>query len=73
MPVYLSGIQYGWGGFAMLSLILASATMAGMIFFTWLTLAGLEHVRLEVLEKYEAGILGALLIALGLLVIIFEH
>lgn len=73
LPVYLSGIQYGWAGFAILSVILAAATMAGMIFFTWLTLAGLERVRLEVLEKYEAGILGALLIVLGLIVIIFEH
>lgn len=73
LPVYLSGIQYGWQGFVLLSTILALATMVVMIFFTWLTLAGLERVRLEVLEKYEAGILGALLIALGLLVIIFEH
>lgn len=73
LPVYLSGIQYGWAGFAILSLILAVATMAGMIFFTWLTLAGLEKIRVEVLEKYEAAILGALLILLGIMVIIFEH
>jgi ABC-type nickel/cobalt efflux system permease component RcnA len=73
LPVYLSGIQYGWPGFILLSTILALATMAGMIFFTWLTLAGLERIRLEVLEKYEAGILGALLIVLGFIVIIFEH
>jgi hypothetical protein len=73
LPVYLSGIQYGWTGFVLLSTILALATMAGMIFFTWLTLAGLERVRLEVLEKYEAAILGALLIFLGVIVIVFEY
>ncbi len=73
LPVYLSGIQYGWSGFAILSLILATATMAGMIFFTWLTLAGLERIKLEVIEKYEAAILGSLLILLGIIVIIFEH
>lgn len=73
LPVYLSGIQYGWTGFAILSVVLATATMAGMIFFTWLTLAGLERFRLNAIEKYEAGILGALLVLLGLIVIIFEH
>lgn len=73
LPVYLSGIQYGWIGFIILSLVLAFATMAGMIFFTWLTLSGLERVKLETLEKYEAAILGTLLILLGALVVIFEH
>lgn len=73
LPIYLSGIQYGWAGFAILSFILASATMAGMIFFTWLTIAGIERLRLQVLEKYEAGILATLLIILGLIVIIFER
>jgi ABC-type nickel/cobalt efflux system permease component RcnA len=72
LPVYLSGIQYGWGGFAFLSLTLAAATMSGMIFFTWLTLAGMKHLRLEVLEKYETGILGSLLVVLGLIVLVFE-
>ncbi len=47
--------------------------MAGMIFFTWLTIAGIERLRLQVLEKYEAGILATLLIILGLIVIIFER
>lgn len=36
-------------------------------------MAGLEKIRVEVLEKYEAAILGALLILLGIMVIIFEH
>lgn len=65
LPVYLSGIAYGWGGFIMLSLVLALATIAGMLVFTWLTLAGFEHLRLGFLEKYESGILGALILFLG--------
>ncbi len=73
LPVYLSGIQYGWPGFVLLSTILALATMAGMIFFTWLTLAGMERLRLHILEKYEAGILGVMLIVLGVIVIVFER
>ena len=73
LPVYLSGIKYGWFGFAFLSVILAVATVAGMVVFTWLTLAGIERLRLKALEKYEAAVLGGLLCVLGLLIILFEH
>lgn len=73
LPVYLSGIKYGWTGFVVLSVVLAVATMAGMVFFTWLMLSGLEKIRLDTLEKYESGILGVLLMALGLVVIAFEY
>jgi hypothetical protein len=36
LPVYLSGVQFGWRGFVVLSIILAIATLAGMTLFTWL-------------------------------------
>lgn len=65
LPVYLSGIRYGWGGFLMLSGVLALATIAGMVIFTWLTLLGMDRLRLEFLERYESGILGALILFLG--------
>jgi nickel/cobalt exporter len=73
LPVYLSGIEYGWAGFFVLSVILAGATLAGMVLFTWLTLLGFEKLKLQFVEKYEMGILGGLLCALGLLVILLEH
>lgn len=73
LPVYVSGVRYGWSGFFLLTLILSVATVAGMVVFTWLTLAGMEKLKLQFLEKYERGILGALLCVLGLLVILFEH
>ena len=73
LPVYLSGIHYGWAGFAILSAILAIATVAGMIVFTWLTLAGLERFKLSALERFENGVLGAVLCALGIAVILFER
>lgn len=72
LPVYLSGIRYGWGGFALLSAILALATVAGMIVFTWLTLAGLERFKLSAVERFENGVLGAVLCILGVAVILFE-
>ena len=72
LPVYVSGVRYGWSGFFLLTVILSVATVAGMVVFTWLTLAGMEKLKLRVLEKYESGIMGALLCLLGILVIIFE-
>ena len=50
-------------GFALLTAILSVATVAGMIIFTWLTLAGMRRINLGRLEKYELGSMGALLCA----------
>ncbi|MEJ6783751.1 hypothetical protein [Aminobacter sp. Piv2-1] len=71
LPVYLSGISYGWMGFVLLSAVLAVATVAGMVVFTWLTMSGMERLRLEFLERYESGILGALILFLGVGIIFF--
>jgi nickel/cobalt exporter len=73
LPVYLSGIQYGWRGFALLSAVLAAATLAGMVLFTWLTLHGLQRIRLGALERFEGAILGGLLCVLGVAVMVFER
>lgn len=73
LPVYVSGVHYGWIGFFTLTAILSVTTVAGMIAFTWLTLIGIERLNLTFLEKYERGILGGLLCVLGLLVIFLEH
>lgn len=73
LPVYLSGIQFGWSGFFILSAVLAIATLGGMLLFTWLTLVGLEKLELEIIEKYENEILGAALVGLGILVLTLEH
>ena len=73
LPVYLSGVKYGWGGFVLLSLILALGALAGMLLFTWLTLAGSHRLKLVVLEEYESGIVGVLLVALGFLIVSFHQ
>ena len=73
LPVFLLGAQYGWIGFALLSATLALATVAGMVVFTWLTLAGMEKLNFRALEKFESGILSGVLCLLGVLIILFEH
>ncbi|MBA2432724.1 MAG: hypothetical protein H0V56_11525, partial [Chthoniobacterales bacterium] len=73
LPIYASGVRYGWLGFALLTLILSVGTVAGMVLFTWLTLRGVQKVKLGLLEKYESGLIGALLSVIGLLILLFEH
>lgn len=75
LPIYLSGVQFGWRGFVVLSLILAVAALAAMILFTWFALFGFDRVRIQRFEKHEAGLIGAifLLLALGMLFLEHEH
>ncbi len=72
LPIYASGVQYGWLGFALLTVILSVGTVAGMVLFTWLTLNGVKRIKLRVLEKYESGLIGALLCTVGVLIIFLE-
>ena len=72
LPVFVAGVPYGWAGFLLLSLLLAIATLAGMLLFTWLTLLGIAHLRLERLERYENGLVGGVLMLLGVVVWILE-
>jgi putative Mn2+ efflux pump MntP len=72
VPVYVSGVRYGWHGFAFLTIILTVATIAGMILFTFLALIGIEQVKLRSLEKYEALLMGLLLCIVGVLIILLE-
>ncbi|MFI5356973.1 MAG: hypothetical protein ACHQ4G_06545 [Opitutales bacterium] len=73
LPVYLSGVKFGWHGFFVLSAILALGALAGMLLFTWLALVGLERVRLTALERHESGLLGGLFVVLGVLILVLEH
>ncbi len=73
LPVYLAGVRFGWRGFVVLSLILAVATLVGMTLFTWLTLLGFDRMKVQRLERHEAGLLAALFTLLGLIVLLVEH
>lgn len=72
VPFYVSGMEYGWAGFAVLTAVLSLATVAGMVLFTSLTLAGLSKIKLGLLEKYESALMGVLLCAVGVFIILFE-
>ncbi|MEO8439523.1 MAG: hypothetical protein ABI540_04800 [Spartobacteria bacterium] len=72
VPVYVSGVRYGWHGFVLLTVILTVGTIVGMVAFTALALTGIEQVKLRSFEKYEAGVMGVLLCLVGVLIILFE-
>lgn len=73
LPIYASGVRFGWGGFALLTGILSIGTVAGMLLLTSLTLAGVQRIRLGLLEKYESGLIGVLLCAVGGLILVLDH
>ncbi len=73
LPIYLSGVQFGWLGFVVLSVILAFGALGGMTLLTWLTLIGSDRLRVERFERYEAGLLAALFTVLGVLALWLRH
>jgi hypothetical protein len=68
LPYYLAGMEHGVAGFLTLSAVLLTATSAGMLIFTGLSLAGFNRLGLARLEQYEEIILGVALIVIGLCV-----
>ena len=72
LPVYLSSARYGWGAFALLTLVLVGATLAAMLAFTSLSMLGVARLRLTLLERYENLLLGLALGLLGVVVIVLE-
>jgi nickel/cobalt transporter (NicO) family protein len=73
LPFYLTGVQFGWWGFIVLSIILAVATLGAMAVFTWLALLGFENFRVKAFERREAGLLGILFLVLAVLVVALQH
>jgi len=73
VPVYLSGLRFGWAGFGLLSLVLAAAAVSSMVGLTGLSLAGARRLGLKSTERYEGLVLGAALCLLGVLVMVMEH
>lgn len=72
LPIYVSAVRLGWTGFLFSSLVLAVATTMGMLIFTAITLSGLHRINLKLIERYESGILGAVLCLLALVIVFVE-
>ena len=73
LPVYLSGLRYGWEGFSALSVVLIGGAVLSMTGLTALSLAGTRWLGLKSAERYEGMLLGAMLCLMGVLVIFLER
>jgi len=73
LPVYLTAVPYGWPGVAWLSVVLAFATLGGMLTLTWLTLEGVARLRWRWLERFDRRVIGGLLCLLGVVTATLAH
>lgn len=73
LPIYLSTAPQGLVALALLTLMFALGTVAGMAVFTALASAGASLLGLERWARYEGAVLGAALILLGLIVATHPH
>jgi hypothetical protein len=73
LPFYLTQAEAGIGMLAVLTLVFAVGTIAGMAVFTLLARAGWSVLRLERWARYEGAVLGLALISIGLLVALNQH
>ena len=71
LPTYLTAAPYGWPGIVWLSVVLAVATLTGMLTLTWLTHRGAQ--RLRWLDRLDRRALGALLALLGVATVALPH
>ena len=72
LPFYLNQAQGGVAVLAALTVVFAIGTVLGMAVFTLLARAGWSVLRLERWARYEGAVLGLALIAIGLLVVLYQ-
>ncbi|HYC75932.1 hypothetical protein [Brevundimonas sp.] len=72
LPFYLNQAQGGVAVLAALTVVFAAGTVLGMALFTGLARAGWSVLRLERWARYEGAVLGLALIAVGLLVVLYQ-
>ena len=73
LPIYLTGSSWGWDAFVLLSVVLFVATVGAMTILTLVARAGVERIHIGILEKYENGALGLILVILGTAFFVWGH
>jgi hypothetical protein len=67
LSLYLAASALSWRVLIAISGLLAVTTLSLMLALVWLTLHGLQRLRLDWLDRHEGLVVGALLILLGVL------
>ncbi len=73
LPIFMAGSSYGMEGFILLSSVLFVATVGAMTLLTLVARAGVERLKIGVIEKYENGALGLILVILGTAFVVWGH
>jgi putative Mn2+ efflux pump MntP len=69
LSVYIAAASFPWLVIGAVSVVMAATTLSLMIGFVWLTLHGLQRLKLDWLEQNEGFVVGGVLIALGVYVL----
>ena len=72
LSIYVAASTQPWTLILAVSLLLCSVTLSIMLALVWLTLKGLDKLRMPCLERYEGPLVGGTLILLGLLLFVIK-
>lgn len=72
LSIYVAASTQPWTLILAVSLLLCSVTLSVMLGLVWLTLKGLDKLRMPWLERYEGPLVGGTLILLGLLLFVIK-
>jgi nickel/cobalt exporter len=72
LSIYLAAASFPWPVIAAVSVVMAVTTLSFMVGLVWLTLLGLQRLKLDWLERNEGFVVAGILIALGVY-ILFLH
>jgi putative Mn2+ efflux pump MntP len=70
LPLYVAAATLSWPLILAVSAILAAVTVVLMVIFVWLSLAGLERLKLPWLERNEPTVAGLILVVLGVALLV---
>lgn len=69
LSVYIAAASFPWPVIGAVSLVMAVTTLSLMVSFVWLTLHGLQRLKLDWLERNEGVVVSGVLIVLGIYVL----
>ena len=69
LSIYIAAAAFPWPVVGAVSLVMAATTITQMVGFVWLTLIGLQRLKLDWLEQNEGYVVAAVLIVLGVYIL----
>lgn len=70
LPLFLAASTFSWSTLVLLSIILSTTTVSGMLVLTTLAYTGVRKINLCSIEEYEKEIIGGILVIIGIISLI---